>query len=107
MAYTLPSDKQVDLQVAYVDANNNPAQVDGEPTWESSDEEIARVEPSSGKQVTLIPGTKVGNCQISAKADADVGQGVEELVTLLDVTTVAGKAVAGTITPTGEPVPKP
>jgi hypothetical protein len=115
MAYTLPADKVVQLQIAYVDANGNPASVDGAVTWDSSDDEIATWEPISplppgtpeGGAIMLVPGTKIGNCQISAHADADLGGGVRELVTLLDVTVVGGEAVAGTITPVGEPMPKP
>jgi hypothetical protein len=117
MAYTLPSDKQVRLQIQYVDANNNPAVVDGLVSWESSDEEIAAVEVleatpqdetiPEGGVVMLVPGTKVGNAQVSAKADADLGEGMRELVTLLDITVVGGEAVAGTITPVGEPEDKP
>lgn len=117
MSYTLPSDKQVRLQIAYTDANGNPAKVDGAVTWESSDETIAKIEPSTeapsdpmvpeGGQVVLVPGAEIGNCQIAAKADADLGEGMRELVTLLDVTVVGGEAVAGTITPMGEPEPRP
>jgi len=115
--YTLPADKQVQLQVQYVDANGNPAKVDGAVSWVSSDENIAKCEPITAQQVDantpeggvvmLVPGAQVGNCQISASADADLGGGVRELVTLLDVTVVGGEAVAGTITPVGEATPKP
>ena len=115
--YTLPADKQVRLQIAYVDANNNTAHVDGAVSWESSDDEIASVEPlvptqvdpntPEGGVVMLVPGAKVGTCQITARADADLGDGVRELVTLLDVEVVGGEAVAGTITPVGEATPKP
>ena len=112
--YTLPADKQVRLQIQYVDANGNPAKVDGAVTWSSSDEDIARCEPRAplhedvpeGGAVMLIPGTKVGECQVSARADADLGEGMRELVSLLDVTVVGGEAVAGNITPVGEAVPK-
>ena len=117
MAYTLPADKQVRLQIAYVDSNGNPAKVDGAVTWESSDDGIARLEPlvptqvdpntPEGGVVMLVPGDQVGNCQISAHADADMGDGARPLVTLLDVTVVGGEAVAGTITPQGEPQPIP
>jgi len=116
MSYTLPADKQVRLQIAYIDANNNPATVDGAVSWVSSDENIARCEPVTvqpvdantpeGGIVMLVPGDQVGNCQISAKADADLGDGVRELVTMLDVTVVGGEAVSGTITPVGEQTPK-
>jgi hypothetical protein len=111
--YTLPADKTVKLQIAYVDANNNPAQVDGIITWESSNPEIADVaslpvqQGAEGSAVQLTPGTAVGECQITATADADLGEGVRHLVTLLDVTVVGGEAVAGTITPAGAQEPKP
>jgi hypothetical protein len=108
MAYTLPSDKMVELSIAYVDANGNAASVDGAVAWDSSDEGIAAIEPVApdGSTVMLVPGTKIGNCQVSAKADADLGAGVRELITLLDVTVVGGEAVAGVITPSGSQVPK-
>src|SRR5215831_19481245 len=34
MAYTLPADKKVLLQIAYVDSKGNPAQVDGAVVWD-------------------------------------------------------------------------
>jgi hypothetical protein len=52
--------------------------------------EIVSVMPSSaapmpdapeGGVVTLVPGIKVGNAQVTAKADADLGEGQRELVT--------------------------
>jgi hypothetical protein len=116
MSYTLPADKQVRLQIEYVDKNGNPAEVDDEVQWSSSDDVIAKVEPLTvqpsgnvpeGGVVMLIPGTAVGNCQITAKADADLGDGVRELISLFDVTVVAGEAVAGVITPVGEQTPVP
>ena len=112
MAYTLPADKQVQLKISYKDKNGNPASIDGAVTWESSDTGIARLEPVASPQpdnatVMLVPGTQIGNCQVSAKADADLGSGVRELVTLLDVTVVGGEAVTGTIEPVGEAVPVP
>jgi hypothetical protein len=63
--------------------------------------------PADNSHVVLVPGTKTGNVQVSATADADLGSGVRNIVTLLDVTVVGGEAVAGTITPVGEPQPKP
>jgi hypothetical protein len=113
MAYTLPADKTVKLQIAYFDGAGNPATIDGAVAWESSNPLIADVQSlpvqqgAAGSVVQLVPGEDIGNCQISARADADLGTGVRELVTLLDVTVVGGEAVTGTITPVGEPEPKP
>jgi len=108
MAYTLRNDQQVGLQIAYIDAGGNPAEVDGAVTWESSDDTIAAVEdPSSDGTNVMLVAQGNGNCQIKATADADLGSGVRELITLMDVTVVSGEAVAGTITPVGSPEPKP
>lgn len=106
--YTLPNDKSVQLKITYVDAKGNPAKVDGDVEWTSSDEDICGIATTGDSTlVTLIPGSKVGQCQIKATADADLGEGVKEIITPFDLEVVAGSAVAGTITPTGEPQPIP
>jgi len=108
MAFNLPADMQVEVQVAYVDRNNNPATVQT-VAWTSSDDNIATatVDASDFTLATIVPGTAVGACQITATADADLGEGVKNIVTLLDLTVVAGEAVAGVISPVGAPTPRP
>jgi len=107
MAYKLPNDKVIGVQVGYVDSKGNPAQVDGDVTWDTSDPEIATVETDTGDSVmaTVVPSGKTGQVQVTATVDADLGEGVRELITTMDVEIVAGEAVAGTITPMGEPQP--
>jgi uncharacterized Zn-binding protein involved in type VI secretion len=109
MAYKLPNDKAVKVQVSYVDAKGNPAAVDGDVTWDTSDATIATVTAETGDSTiaTVIPADKVGQVQINATADADLGAGVTTLVTTMDVEVLAGQAVAGTISPVGEPIPIP
>jgi hypothetical protein len=107
--FTMPIDYYIDLQVSYVDQGGNPAAVDGDVTWTSSDESIVlvSVDDSNSMKCRMTSLGKTGQVQISATADADLGSGVTELVTLMDVSIVAGEAVAGTITPfgTAQPVP--
>ena len=107
--YTLPADHIVKMQVAYVDSAGNPATIDGLVSWTSSDVAIVTVaaDPSDSTIVTITPVGPVGQVQVSATADADLGSGVTPLTTLADITIVAGQAVSGTITPVGAPVPKP
>jgi len=105
MAYTMPVDTFIEIQVAYVDAHGNPAKVDGDVQWTSSNPSIASVDstgPDAAKVTTLGP---LGTTQIVAAADADLGEGTRELLTTLDVTIVAGEAVAGTINVTSPPQP--
>ena len=107
--FTLPVDDAVKMQVTYVDAEGNPAKVDGPITWASSDETLAEVEVDSADSsiVTVTPVGPTGQVQITATADADLGDGVRELITVCDMSLVAGEAVAGTIQPVGAPFPKP
>jgi hypothetical protein len=109
MAYTLPADKQVHVQVSYVDAGGNPAAVDGDVTWDSSNETIVEivVDAADSTKAIVRAAGKVGSAQVTAYADADLGDGVREIATTMDVTVMAGEAVAGTITPVGEPEPIP
>jgi hypothetical protein len=107
MAYTLPNDKMIAVQVAYVDGNGNPAVVDGEVAWGTSDPNLATVAANAADstQATVTPAGAIGQVQVTCTADADLGSGVREIITTMDVDIVAGEAVAGTITPVGEPQP--
>lgn len=107
LMYTLPVTHEVGMQVSYVDAQGNPATIDGEVTWSSSNDDIAtaEVDPDDSTICTVVPGGTLGQVQISATVDADLGTGTRELITTADVTVVAGEAVAGTISPIGEPSP--
>jgi hypothetical protein len=105
--YTLPVDHLVKMQVSYVDAAGNPATVDGPVHWESSDESIATiaVDAQDSTIVMVRPAGDLGQVQVRAIADADPGTGVRSLMTVADITVVAGEAVAGTIQPVGEAEP--
>jgi hypothetical protein len=105
--YTLPIDHFVKMQVAYVDMKGNPATVDGVVSWLSSDETIAivTVDQQDSTIVTVSPLGPLGQVQITATADADLGEGVKQLITTCDISLVGGEAVAGTITPVGAPEP--
>jgi hypothetical protein len=105
--FTLPSKMAVAVKISYVDAAGNPAVVDGDVTWTTSDPSIVtvNVDADDTTNAVIAASGPVGQVQISAVADADLGEGVRQLTTLMDVTVVAGEAVAGTISPVGEPSP--
>jgi uncharacterized Zn-binding protein involved in type VI secretion len=107
MAYTLPDDKHVFVAIAYVDAKGNPAAIDGDVSWASSDQMICNVGVMAGDstKADLLPGVNLGQAQITASADADLGAGTTTLLTTFDVIVVSGTAVSGTITPQGDPQP--
>ena len=105
--YTMPIKYQVEVQVSYVDAAGNPAVVDGPVTWSSSDTTVVTVntDTADSSKCTVQSLMKVGQAQVLATADADLGTGTRNLVTTMDITIVAGEAVAGTIQPVGEAAP--
>lgn len=107
MTYKLPNDHKIEVQVSYIDSHGNPATVDGDVTWDTSDSNIATVETDTGDSThaTVIPDGQVGQVQVTATVDADLGEGIRELITTMDVEIVAGEAVAGTISPVGPPQP--
>jgi hypothetical protein len=90
--------QQSALTVAYVDAAGNPAIVDGDPVWSVTDPAIVELTAGATPFEIVARATGViGTAQVSVTADADLGEGVRSLVTTLDVTVVAGEAVAGNI----------
>ncbi|MBR0753514.1 hypothetical protein JQ604_15100 [Bradyrhizobium jicamae] len=105
--YTLPVDHSVLMQVSYVDARGNPATIDGDVAWASSDEAIAsvQVDLQDSTICRAVPMGGMGQVQITATCDADLGEGTRELITICDIQVVGGEAVAGSIQPLGEPTP--
>jgi hypothetical protein len=107
--YTLAIGFQVKMQVAYFDSAGNPATVDGNVLWTSSDDDLASVtpDPDDSTIVTVASLSQLGQVQITATADADLGAGKRQLITTADIEIVAGEAVTGTISPVGEATPIP
>ena len=106
MAYTLPVDHLVVVQVSYVDSAGNPASVDA-VQWTSSNSAVVMVaeDANDPTMCTVTPGGPIGTAQVTAEADVDMGSGVKPLLTTFDVSVVAGEAVAGTINVVGDPQP--
>lgn len=97
---------QVDASIAYVDARGNPAVVDGVPAWATDRPDLVALAPSAdGMFCSLVP-LAVGSAQVTVTADADLGEGVRELVTLGTLEIIPAEAVAGVIS-FGEPSPQP
>lgn len=107
--YTLAVDHFVQMQVSYVDAGGNPATVDGPVVWSVSDTTLltAVADTTDSTLVTITPVGPVGQVQLTATADADLGAGTKSLITVADISLVAGEAVAGTINPVGAAQPIP
>lgn len=99
---------QVRASIQPVDAEGNPAKIDGVPAWSSSDDKIAAVtnvatDGLSASVMSIAP----GSAQINVSGDADLGEGTKPITGTLDVSVIAGEAVAFQIsTSEPEPIPK-
>jgi len=112
----MTTEQHVSFTFQVVDGRNRPKPVDvsaGNPTAVSSDETVVTVasfaagDGSSwvGDAVAVAP----GSARIAVNADADVGEGVQEVIGLLDVTiTLDERTGARMVTMTaGTPEDKP
>jgi hypothetical protein len=94
MALVLTDTQKVALSIAPVDAAGNPAAVE-EVTWEVSDSAVLTLAVAEdGLSAEVVTTGALGTAQVSVKADALIGEGVEELTGLLDIEVVADKAVS-------------
>ncbi len=87
------------LSILPVDIKGNPASVDGVPVWSSSAPEIVAIEADIDNplKATATAVGPLGTAQISVVADADLGEGVVEIVGVLDFEVKASQAVSLTI----------
>ena len=107
MKFTLPIDRTASGAVAYVDKNGGDAPIDGTPTMSVSDDTLLALE-QNGAAFKLKPTGVRGSAQVTIKADADLsGDGVEEVITLIELDLVGGKAVAGNVTLELDPLEPP
>jgi hypothetical protein len=95
----LPIDKQLlGCTISYVDAAGNAALVDGDPVWATDRPDLLSLVPAEGGMgCDIIPVGPLGSAQITVTADADLGEGMKEILTLGTIECVAGEAVGGVI----------
>ena len=91
MLVTITSDEKILLTLAPLTAAENPASVDGVPTWQTVSGDATLAPATDGMSCYLISGT-VGNSVVTVEADADLGEGVTEITDTLDLAVVAATA---------------
>lgn len=92
---TLTSSQQVGIRVNPTDKKGNAAQLDGRAQFASSDDGIAIVVAGEdGLSATVKAAGPVGTCQIVVTGDADLGEGIQTLQGVLDVSVIAGQAAS-------------
>lgn len=85
--------KQFTASVKFLDDDGNVAEVQGLPEWKNDNTAILAMKVAGdGLSATVAAIGGVGSGQISVVADADLGEGVEEIIGILDVQVKGGKA---------------
>ncbi len=102
----MTTEEKVPVQVAFTTKHGKPATVDGKPIWASTDESVATVTGVSEDGLTaFVESAGPGVCQVTCKADADLGEGVREITLTAGVEVRDAEAEGGEIMG-GEPVEK-
>lgn len=78
------------------DAKGHDAKVDGKPVWSLDDEANCQIvsQADDGFSCVVHVGDTPSAAQVSVKADADLGDGVTELVSVFVINVVPGDAVS-------------
>ncbi len=85
--------QKLPITLAIKDIKGNAAKVDGAPKWAVTDEALASlVVAEDGMSAELTPSGAVGAFKVQVLADADLGEGIKEIVGELSVELVAGDA---------------
>jgi hypothetical protein len=89
----LSIDQEADVALTITDRAGNPAAIHGVPTWEAADNDVVEiVESDDGRSAVIRSRDVIGETTITAMADADLGEGVEEIRGVLAVAATAGNA---------------
>jgi hypothetical protein len=100
MPFVLTADQKTRVAVSLQDRYGNAATIDGDPRWETSDPGVVTVSTlDAGMAGDIVAVGRPGTAQVTVRCDADVGDGVRELVGVLDVEVVGGEAVLIALNP--------
>lgn len=106
MSLVLTDEQECELAPSFTTAAGNPGRVDGVPVWSSSNPDVLDLQVSDdGLQALVTAKGPLGSSQVSVTVDADLGEGVRQVVGVLDVIVQAAEVVAVGIV-AGTPKPK-
>lgn len=91
----LTDSQKVPLSAAFKTKAGNPAQIEGDPTWASSNESVIQLRDDNGVFKAFAVG--LGQAQVSVTGDADLGEGVKNVTGTLDIEVRPGEAVSASI----------
>lgn len=91
---TITNEQKIKVSLAPVTATGKPANLDGKPSWSviSGDSTVEVAE--DGLSATLVSSDTPGDTQILVQADADLGEGVEEISDVIKLTVEGARAAS-------------
>ncbi len=92
MEITITNEQKVKVTLNPVTAAGKPAELDGEPMWSVSSGSCTLDVAEDGMSAYVISGDDAGPSVILIDADADLGEGIENIQAHLDVTVVGARA---------------
>ncbi len=92
MLITITNEEKVQVTLAPLTAAGNPATLDGAPVWTVVSGDATIEVSTDGLSATFISGAPNVNSQITVTADADLGEGVTNLVDTFDLAVVQASA---------------
>lgn len=98
----LKNSQKLPLSIEIVDAKGNAARVDGAPTWSLTDNALGALDVTGDGMGAVFTPAGVGSLKIQVHADADLGEGITDLLGELDIEIIGGQAVSIAIK-AGEP----
>jgi len=106
MDVKLTNEQQVRVTLSPKTDTGKPAKLDGSPSWTVTEGNSQVVVDDDGLGALLVSSDEPGDTLVTIKADADLGEGIEELVDVLKLTVVGATAKNLGIT-VGTPEAKP
>ncbi len=91
----LQQGEKAKLTLKIADKGGNPAKVqDDKVAWSVSDESLGALNVAAdGMSAEYVPNGKAGTLTIQAKGDADLGEGVKEIMGEIQIDVLSGEAV--------------
>ena len=87
---------ETDCTVSFVDDQGDQAQVEGDPVWTSSDPATIEVKATADPFVVTVQalGAVGAMATLTVEADADLGEGVVEVIASEQIQVVSGQAAS-------------
>lgn len=90
---SITNEQKIKVTLTPTTATGKPAPVDGQPEWTVVSGDATVEVAEDGLSAYLISGDAPGDSQVLIEADADVGEGIENISDVIRLTVIGARAV--------------